>query len=63
MGKEKRMGVILDLGVQKELTRYAALCGQTAVGSCLTRRPRLEQMMKDLFEEAERWDLELEPAS
>ena len=45
----------------KEHIKNVALCGLTTVGSCRTQK--MEHMLRDLIEEASRWDLVSKPAS
>ena len=40
--------------------RFAVFCGPTTTGSCRTPK-KMEQMMKELVEEEERWDVEPKP--
>ena len=49
--------------VKEDSTTYAALCGQTFIGSCLKSKENLDQMMMEWVEKAKRWDLEPRPAS
>ena len=56
---KQRKRVLMD----EVYIKYVALYGQTVLGSCPTRKKHLEQMLKDLIEEAAEMDLEPEPAS
>ena len=38
--------------------KYAVFCGQTITGLCRTQKMHSNQMLKELIEEAGRWDLE-----
>ena len=48
--------------VKVEAIKSAALFGQTIIGSCHSN-VHLEEMMRELIEEADRWDLEQKLAS
>ena len=48
--------------VVDKLIQYAVLCGQR-IWTMSNSKTHREQMMEDLMEEAERWDLEPKPAS
>ena len=52
------------LSKMNEHIKYAASCGPTIVGSCCTQKKKnLKQMLRDLVEEAGRWDVALKPTS
>ena len=57
-----RMGVHMDMR-QGGAIKYAVFCGQTITGLCRTQKMHSGQMLKELIEEAGRWDPEQKPAS
>ena len=57
------MGVMRDLEGQKKLTRNAFFMWADNYWVTSHSKANLQQMIKDLIQEAEGWDLEPKPAS